>query len=60
MITAVAKAMFTPASRPAKGTNRGSKVPPVVIATTAMLKHDEVLERLRRHLREIETLRAQR
>ncbi|HEV2383078.1 MAG TPA: APC family permease [Terriglobia bacterium] len=37
MIAAVAKAMFTPASRPPKGTNRGSKVPQVVIATTAML-----------------------
>jgi amino acid transporter len=37
MIAAVAKAMFTPASRPPKGTNQGSKVPQVVIATTAML-----------------------
>src|SRR5580698_6793472 len=37
MIAAVTKAMFTPASRPPTGTNPGSKVPQVVIATTAML-----------------------
>src|SRR5579859_4596210 len=37
MIAAVANAMFTPASRPPAGANQGSKVPQVVIATTAML-----------------------